>query len=124
MAEDLPALWHAPTTTPAERKQLLRLLLKDVTALSFHRHLPHYEITQKSSVIHLLARQPIERERPHPFTAGGNLEFNCLLWMPPDSPRAGDIVFVDSTHFTTLFGATQSVKNFWRNVAAMRATRG
>jgi DNA invertase Pin-like site-specific DNA recombinase len=31
LAEDLPALWHAPTTTPVERKQLLRLLLKDVT---------------------------------------------------------------------------------------------
>ena len=24
-------MWHAPTTTPTERKQLLRLLLKDVT---------------------------------------------------------------------------------------------
>ena len=32
LAEDLPALWHAPTTTPAERKQLLRLLVKDVRA--------------------------------------------------------------------------------------------
>lgn len=31
LAEDLPLLWHAPTTTPAERKQLLRLLVKDVT---------------------------------------------------------------------------------------------
>jgi DNA invertase Pin-like site-specific DNA recombinase len=31
LAEDLPALWHAPTTTPTERKQLLRLLIKDVT---------------------------------------------------------------------------------------------
>jgi DNA invertase Pin-like site-specific DNA recombinase len=31
LAEDLPALWHAPTTTPAEHKQLLRLLVKDVT---------------------------------------------------------------------------------------------
>jgi DNA invertase Pin-like site-specific DNA recombinase len=31
LAEDLPALWHAPTTTPVERKQLLRLLVKDVT---------------------------------------------------------------------------------------------
>jgi DNA invertase Pin-like site-specific DNA recombinase len=31
LAEDLPALWHAPTTTPAVRKQLLRLLVKDVT---------------------------------------------------------------------------------------------
>lgn len=31
LAEDLPALWNAPTTTPVERKQLLRLLIKDVT---------------------------------------------------------------------------------------------
>jgi hypothetical protein len=31
LAEDLPTRWHAPTTTPAERKQLRRLLLKDVT---------------------------------------------------------------------------------------------
>jgi DNA invertase Pin-like site-specific DNA recombinase len=31
LAEDLPALWHAPTTTATERKQLLRLLVKDVT---------------------------------------------------------------------------------------------
>jgi DNA invertase Pin-like site-specific DNA recombinase len=31
LAEDLPSLWHAPTTTALERKQLLRLLIKDVT---------------------------------------------------------------------------------------------
>jgi DNA invertase Pin-like site-specific DNA recombinase len=31
LAEDLPALWHAPITAPAQRKQLLRLLVKDVT---------------------------------------------------------------------------------------------
>ncbi len=31
LAVDLPALWHAATTRPAERKQLLRLLIKDVT---------------------------------------------------------------------------------------------
>jgi hypothetical protein len=31
IAEDLPALWHAPTTTAAERKQLLRFLIQDVT---------------------------------------------------------------------------------------------
>jgi hypothetical protein len=95
-------------------------LLKDVSSLSFHRHLPHYEITQKDNTpIHVLARQPIELERPHPFTAAGNKEFNCLLWMPPEKQRAGDIVFVDSTHFTTLFGASDSIKNFWRNLASM-----
>jgi Recombinase/Recombinase zinc beta ribbon domain len=30
LGEDLPRLWHAATTTAAERKQLLRLLLKEV----------------------------------------------------------------------------------------------
>jgi hypothetical protein len=96
-------------------------LLQGVTALSFHRHLPHYEITQPGAAgMHVLACQPIERERPHPFTAAGNTDFNCLLWMPPQQQRAGDIILVDSTHFTTLFGATESVKSFWRNIATMR----
>ncbi len=31
LAQDVPLVWHAPTTTAAERKQLLRLLMKDVT---------------------------------------------------------------------------------------------
>lgn len=31
LAQDLPAIWHAPTTTFVERKQLLRWLIKDVT---------------------------------------------------------------------------------------------
>ena len=43
-----------------------------------------------------------------------------LLWMPPEKRRSGDIVLVDSTHFTTLFGVTESLKNFWRNVALMK----
>ena len=96
-------------------------LLKDVPTLSFHRHLPHYEITEQGSKsVHVLARQPIEPDRPHPFTAAGNTEFNCLLWLPPNEQRAGDIVLVDSTHFTTLFGGTESLKNFWRNLALMK----
>jgi hypothetical protein len=31
LAQDLPAIWHAPTTTFAQRKQLVRWLIKDVT---------------------------------------------------------------------------------------------
>jgi DNA invertase Pin-like site-specific DNA recombinase len=31
LAADVPALWHADTTTAIQRKQLLRLLIKDVT---------------------------------------------------------------------------------------------
>ena len=33
LAADLPALWHAPTTTPRDRKRLLRTLIADVTLL-------------------------------------------------------------------------------------------
>ena len=96
-------------------------LLKNVPTLNFHPHLPHYEVTTRDTKsVHLLARQPIDPDRPHPFTAAGNTEFNCLLWMPPNQQRAGDIVLVDSTNFTTLFGGTDSLTNFWRNLALMK----
>src|SRR5204863_7725871 len=96
-------------------------LLKDVLTLNFHPHLPHYEITEQTGKsVRLLARQSIDLDRPHPFTEAGNTEFNCLLWMPPNQERAGDIVLVDSTNFTTLFGGTDSLVNFWRNLALMK----
>ena len=95
-------------------------LLKDVRSLNFHPHQPHYALTETNGApIHVLARQPIDPDRPHPFTAIGNTEFNCLLWMPPHGERAGDILVVDSTQFTTLWGGTESLENFWRNLATM-----
>jgi hypothetical protein len=96
-------------------------LLKNVPTLNFHPHLPHYELkAPDTKSVQVLARQPIDLDRPHPFTAAGNTEFNCLLWMAPNEQRAGDIVLVDSTNFTTLFGGTESLENFWRNLATMR----
>src|SRR5262245_31113753 len=81
--------------------------LNEVTTFNFHPHLPHYALTtEDTKSIHVLARQPIDMSRPHPFTEAGNREFNMLLWMPPGGARAGDIVFADSTIFTTLFGGT------------------
>ena len=75
-------------------------LLKNVPTLNFHPHLPHYELTAKDArSIQFLARQPIDPDRPHPFTEAGNTEFNCLLWMPPNEQRAGDIVLVDFDEF-------------------------
>jgi len=95
-------------------------LLNNVPTLNFHPHLPHYELTNDDEkAVQVLARQPIDPNRPHPFTAAGNTEFNCLLWLPPTGNRAGDIVMVDSTNFTTLFGGTDSLKNFWKNLATM-----
>jgi hypothetical protein len=95
-------------------------LLKNVTTFNFHPHLPHYELTDgDTGGVRVLARQLIDPDRPHPYTAAGNKEFNLLLWMPPKDRRAGDILLVDSTHFTTLFGGTDSLANFWRNLAKM-----
>ena len=61
----------------------------------------------------------VDPHRPHPFTAAGNNEFNALMWMPPNGQRCGDIVLIDSTHFTTLFGGTDSLRRLWRNLALM-----
>jgi len=93
-------------------------LLENVTTFNFHPHLPHYELTTpQSDALRVLGRQRVDPNRPHPFTAAGNTEFNALIWMPPAGARAGDIVLVDSTNFTTLFGGTES---FWSNLASMR----
>jgi DNA invertase Pin-like site-specific DNA recombinase len=35
LAQDVPALWHAPTTTPQDRKRLLRCLIRDISLDSF-----------------------------------------------------------------------------------------
>jgi hypothetical protein len=95
-------------------------LLRGVTSLNFHPHLPHYELLGGvDSAVHVLARQPLDTARPHPFIAAGNTEFNTLLWLPPKGQRGGDIVMVDSTNFTTLFGRSASLEAFWRNLARM-----
>lgn len=97
-------------------------LLSGVSTFNFHPHLPHYELTApESAALRVLGRQPVDVSRPHPFIDAGHTDFNALIWMPPGGNRTGDIVLVDSTHFTTLFGGTDSLKAFWRNLATMRS---
>jgi hypothetical protein len=92
--------------------------LTGVATFNFHPHLPHYALTtDDTKLIRVLARQPIDMSHPHPFTEAGNREFNSFLWMPPSGTRAGDILLVDLTIFTTLFGGTESLDNFWSNLA-------
>ncbi len=106
----------APLTIARDLDQ--RGWLTGVQTFTLHPHLPHYAVTcADSGSIHVLARQPIDLARPHPFTAAGNREFNALVWMPPSGDRGGDILVVDSTQFSTLFGVSQSLERFWRNVA-------
>jgi hypothetical protein len=95
--------------------------LEGVTNFSFHKHLPHYAVTtDERDSVHVLARQPIDLSKPHPFTAAGNRELNAFLWMPPAGKRAGDILVVDSTVFSTLFGADESLTRFWKNIATAK----
>jgi hypothetical protein len=92
--------------------------LENVTTFNFHQHLPHYALTTEDTrSIRLLARQPIDLSRPHPFIEAGNTEFNMFLWMPPAGTRAGHILLADLTIFTTLFGGSESLDDFWYNLA-------
>jgi hypothetical protein len=95
--------------------------LQGVTSFNFHMHLPHYAVTtDDEKAVRVLARQPIDLARPHPFTEAGNREFNTFLALPPAGPRAGEILFADSTIFSTLFGADESLKRFWKNLGTAR----
>ncbi len=95
--------------------------LKGVTTFNFHMHLPHYALTTgDANSVKVLAKQPIDLSRPHPFTEAGNREFNACVWIPPSGNRAGDILMADSTVFSTLFGVDESLECFWRNIAAAK----
>ena len=60
----------APLTTVKDLDT--RGWLDGVTTFNFHPHLPHYALTtEDNSAIHVLARQPIDLSRPHPFTEAG-----------------------------------------------------
>jgi hypothetical protein len=94
--------------------------LKGVTTFNFHMHLPHYDVTDGQSSVKVLGKQPIDVSKPHPFTEAGNREFNAFLWIPPEGDRAGDILFADSTVFSTLFGSDDSLTRFWSNIATAK----
>jgi len=95
--------------------------LKGVTSFNFHMHLPHYALTiEDEKAVKVLGRQPIDMTRPHPFTEAGNREFNSFLWLPPTGKRAGDILMVDSTVFSTLFAGDESLQRFWKNIATAK----
>lgn len=94
-----------------------RGFLNGVTRFNFHMHLPHYAVTAEGRDVRVLARQPMDLTRPHPFSAAGNREFNMFLWSPPGGDRGGDILFADSTIFSTIFGVDASLERFWRNLA-------
>ena len=47
--------------------------MEGVQTFVFHMHLPHYAVTTNDpKAIHVLARQPVDVSRPHPFVEAGN----------------------------------------------------
>lgn len=60
--------------------------LEGVTTFNLHPHLPHFEkLGDGMGKLDVLARQPIDPGAPpHPFTAGGRLDFDALLQSKPD----------------------------------------
>jgi len=95
--------------------------LAGVTTFNFHMHLPHYAVTAgHNGAVRVLAQQPIDLTRVHPFTEAGNREFNSFLWLPPAGNRAGDIIMADSTIFSTLFGIDDSLERLWKNIATAK----
>ena len=93
-------------------------ILAGVESLNFHMHLPHYALTRDDGTARVLAKQAIDLSRPHPMTLSGETEFNTLVWAPPAGDRAGDVVVCDSTVFSTLFGADESLERFWKNLVS------
>jgi hypothetical protein len=115
-----------PATMPGTEKIAPLTVMRDldtkgwltgVENFNFHMHLPHYAVTRDDGTARVLATQPIDPTRPHPFTAAGATEFNALVWAPPKGDRAGDVLVADSTIFSTLFGGDQSLERFWKNLA-------
>lgn len=109
-----------PAPLSIDRDLDARGFLAGVTRFNFHPHLPHYATTDESAGVRVLARQPVDLRRPHPFTDAGSTEISTCLWLPPAADRAGDVLFVDSTVFSTLFGRDESLERFWRNLATAR----
>jgi hypothetical protein len=91
--------------------------LQGVTTFNLHPHLPHYALTTNDEKhVKVLAKQPINMTRPHPFTDAGNSEFNAFLWLPPNEKRAGDVLIGDATLWSYTFGGDASLRRLWKNL--------
>ena len=115
-----PAVNPGTTQTPLSIARDLdtRGWLEGVTTFNLHLHMPYYALTSddpKAALV--LARQSIDLSQPpHPFSEALNGQINSFVWLPPGGARAGDVLMADSTLFSTLFGADESLERFWKNI--------
>jgi hypothetical protein len=91
--------------------------LQGVTTFNLHPHLPHFTLTTNDEKhVKVLAKQPINMARPHPFTEAGKREFNAFLWSPPNGKRAGDVLIADATLWSYTFGGESGLRQLWKNL--------
>jgi hypothetical protein len=92
-------------------------LLRGVTALNLHPHLPHLErIGPATERMGVLARQKIDLTAPpHPFTQGGRSSFDALLHSQANT-FAGKLLVCDTTLFSSTAGGVENLRKLWTNV--------
>ena len=107
----------APLTVAADLDK--RGWLAGVRNFNFHMHLPHYAVTtddaRKRSRAGAPADRPVAAASVHQRGQQGVQHASCGC--RPGDGRAGDVLVVDSTIFSTLFGADESLERFWKNIA-------
>jgi hypothetical protein len=96
-------------------------LMEGVTTFNLHPHLPHFErLNESLDKLDVLARQLIDLSAPpHPFTAGGRVDFDALL-QTKAGVFAGRLLICDTTIWSSTVGGLESLQRFWRNVAMLK----
>jgi hypothetical protein len=116
LATDVPALWHAETTTPEQRKRLLRCLIADVTLDAFSK--PGYSLIYIRWHTGTTTRTQAERPGPGPRTPPSVIErIRQLAQTHPDDQVAA---ILNAEDLRTAIGLT------WTHarVTRLRTRRG
>jgi hypothetical protein len=94
-------------------------LLRGVRTFNLHPHLPHLQLPEMDTKMHVLALQAINPNAPpHPFVQAGHTSFNALLQTRP-GVFAGTLLACDATLWSAAFQGLESLETFWRNLAAL-----
>lgn len=95
-------------------------LLRGVTTLNLHPHLPHFEMFGDAPhKLDVLAEQLIDLEAPpHPFVKQGRKTFDALLQSKPNV-FGGRLFICDATIWSSTAGGLGSLRQFWANMTQL-----
>jgi hypothetical protein len=106
-----------PEEIYAERTLDRHHLLKEVSTLNLHPHLPQLErIGDCTDRMDVLVRQKIDLTAPpHPFTRDGRDTFDALLQSRPQT-FPGTLLVSDTTLWSSTAGGLTSLTKLWSNL--------